>query len=191
MNLGISDYARLVRDRWWLVAMVTLLGVLAAVAVAMIRDRPVSASVDVQVPAYAARDGQSAQDIAVDVRRRVRKYAELAESEQIAAVVAHQLGVGMTADEIRSAVAALYAPDTAMLRLTATDPDPLRAVTIVQAVSMKVAAAGRADGLRPTLARLDDRPQARIVVLASAGVAGGVPGLIVGVFVTAWRDRRR
>ena len=185
MSLAVSDYARLLRDRWWLVALVTLLGFIAGVAITMTRDRPVSASVDIQVPVYSAGSSPSAVELAEE-RRRVRKYVELARSEQVAAPVARQFG--MSADDVRSAVAALSAPDAAMIRLTASDPDPVRAVAIAQAVSFKVVAAGRADHLWATFVKLDERPQSRGVVLGSAGVAGGIAGLIASVFVVAFSE---
>ncbi|CAM3664271.1 Wzz/FepE/Etk N-terminal domain-containing protein [Smaragdicoccus niigatensis] len=188
MSLAVTDYARLLRDRWRMVALVTLVGIIAGIAVAMIRDRPVSASVDIQVPLYSAGGSPSAVELAEE-RQRVRKYVELARSEQVATPVARQFG--MSAEDVRSAVAALSAPDAAMFRLTASDPDPVRAVAIAQAVSFKVVAAGRADHLWATFVKLDERPPARVVVLGSAGVAGGIAGLIASVFVVAWSDQRR
>src|SRR3546814_9363570 len=66
---------------------------------------------------------------------RVNSYASLATSEQVAARAVDQLKAPISAGELREKISAVAGPQTVLLSVSVTDPDPAQAQSYANAVA--------------------------------------------------------
>lgn len=71
--------------------------------------------------------------------QRVTSYADLVGSRQLAENVSQALGGDLDPDELKAAVEATVVPETVILQITATDPDPVLARQLAQAYGEELA----------------------------------------------------
>lgn len=198
--MDVREYLRLLRRNWLLVVVLTALG--AGITGAMTwRATPLYASsvtMVVSSPA-SADDPTSAYQGTLLSQQRVKSYADLVSSDQVAAAVIRQLGLTESPATLRGRISAQAVPDTVLLRATVTDRVPARAQLIANAVG---------DVFAGAVARMETPPGARspsvhITVWERAKVAGSpvsprpvrtiglgvLLGLLAGVGAAALRTR--
>ncbi|MCQ4120893.1 Wzz/FepE/Etk N-terminal domain-containing protein [Rhodococcus tibetensis] len=136
--MEISDYLRILRANWWIIV---LFGILAA-AVALLMTRILPPKYQATAQLFVTAGGGPAVIEAYQgdlfARERVRSYAALAASPQLAERVADQLGDPTTAADVASKVTADPVEDTVLLNITATDQDPERARAISNAAAQQL-----------------------------------------------------
>ena len=99
------------------------------------------------LPAQHAATGQAFVSMASDsardsdpfagspfVLQRMTGYAEMGTSAPVLSSAAAQAGVGSSAEDLRGRVTSTATPQTVLLTVVATDPDPARAAAIAEAV---------------------------------------------------------
>jgi capsular exopolysaccharide synthesis family protein len=198
--VDVREYLRLLRRNWLLVVVLTALG--AGVTGAMTwRATPMYASSVTMVVSspVSADDPTAAYQGTLLSQQRVKSYADMVSSDQIAAAVIRQLGLTVSPASLRSRISAQAVPDTVLLRATVTDRVPVRAQLIANAVG---------DVFSGAVARVETPPGSRspsvhVTVWERAKVAsspvsprpvrtvglGVLLGLLAGVGAAALRTR--
>jgi polysaccharide biosynthesis transport protein len=194
----ISDYINVLRRRWRLVVAVAL----AVVALA-------GAATWLMTPQYTARSelyvstvsGENATDLfqgSTFTQRQVATYANVATTPYVLSPVIDDLGLESTPAELASRITVQNPPNTVLLEIAVTDPDPQRALDVAAAVSDRVVIA---------LAELDEVSdsgqspvKATVVSPAVVGTSpvspqpvrnlalGAVLGLLLGLGLALVRD---
>ena len=130
--MELKDYWRTIR-RQWLMVVASLGVVLAVAAVLTWTTTPLYSSSSRLFISTSQTDENSAYTGNLFATQRVASYADLTGSTQLADRVAERLGSGADAAELRSAVTASVVPETVILEISATDPDPQTAADVTQA----------------------------------------------------------
>lgn len=190
--MTVRDYAQLLRRRWLLIALVTLLGGGLAAALSLSTRKEYSSSVGLFVSA-----SQSSTDVGSIVAveqltpERVASYADLASSTNIAAAVVHKLGLNESPESLASRVSATVPLNTVVVDLTVTDPSKAQVPQIATALAEQLSAT--VDKLE---APLSGQPSPIKVSLAQSATIPGAPttpktarnilfGLVVGLVLGA------
>ncbi|GHJ58680.1 chromosome partitioning protein [Nocardioides sp. OK12] len=160
--MELRDYLRILRRRWLLVALSTLI-VVAAASAYTFTATPVYQST-ARLFINAAGDGgettAGAYQGGLFTQQRVSSYAELVSIDSLAEEVIDDLGLNLTAAELKSQVAATVSPQTVVLDVSAQDPSPTRAQAIAQAY---------ADGMTDLIRRIET-PDGQTAPLAQAKI---------------------
>ncbi len=190
--MTLRDYAQLLRRRWLLIALVTLLCGGAAVALSLSTTKEYASSVSLFVSASQSPTDAGTVIAAEQLtQERVASYADLAGSTNIASAVVRKLGLSETARSLASRVSATVPTNTVVIDLTVTDPSKELVPRIANALGEQLA---------QTVAHLESplsgQPSPiKASVAQSASIPGGpatpktarnvVFGLIVGLALGA------
>ena len=129
------DYARLLRRRWPLVAVVTLICGGAATALSLSTTKEYASRVSLFVSA-----SQSPSEIGSIIpaeqltQQRVTSYAELASSRNLASAVVRRLGLPESPESLASHISASVPTNTVVIDIVVTDPSRALVPTIADAV---------------------------------------------------------
>src|SRR3984893_5894244 len=129
------DYARLLRRRWPLVAVVTLICGGAATALSLSTTKEYASRVSLFVSA-----SQSPSEIGSIIpaeqltQQRGTSYAELASSRNLASAVVPRLGRAGSAESLASHISASVPTNTVVIDIVVTDPSRALVPTIADAV---------------------------------------------------------
>ncbi|MGV0579282.1 polysaccharide biosynthesis tyrosine autokinase [Mycolicibacterium elephantis] len=133
--MTIQDFLKLLRTRWLIVCVTTVVAVLIAVAVNLFTTPLYEASTRLFV---STTSGTSVAEIYQGNRlsqERVVSYTELLMGETLAQRTIDKLDLDMTPEHLRNHVRARSKPDTVLINVTVTDPSPVRARDIADALS--------------------------------------------------------
>lgn len=134
--MKLRDYLRSLRKHWLVVTACTLAGVLAALGLTLM-----------QSPVYAATarlflsvqlTGQDTSGLAQGgqfTQQRVKSYADIIDSPQVAAAVIAQLNLPDTPEQLSKKVTASSPLDTVLLDVSVRDGSPTRARDVANAVA--------------------------------------------------------
>ncbi|WP_435745261.1 polysaccharide biosynthesis tyrosine autokinase [Nocardioides sp. SYSU DS0663] len=130
--MELKDYWRTVRRRWKLILTTVLLtvGIAAAYTWTVTPQYASSARLFVSTTPSDTADAYQGNLFA---SQRVTSYAEIVDGRRLAGRVADALGGERTVTELLETVSASVVPETVILEITATDPDPIEARDIAQA----------------------------------------------------------
>jgi len=112
--MEIQDYARILRRWWKIIAVTTVLGILAAVVASL----------------TATTTYQASTRLLSSVQSRVPTYAQMLAGEATAQRTVDRLGLDMPASELMSKVTSAPVSGTLLIKVTVKDSDAQRAVTI-------------------------------------------------------------
>lgn len=195
--MELSDYWQTIRRRWHLI-LVTLLVALGAAAAFTWTAVPQYESSTRLFVSTSESDVGTAYTGSQFATQRATSYANLVESRQLAERVAGLLEEGADPELLQEQVEATVVPETVILEISATDPDPSRAQAIAQSYAEELRAliteletpAGRdAAIIKATV--VDDAQQSETAVspqpLRTFALAG-VLGLLLGVGLAVARD---
>src|SRR5438309_3390723 len=132
--MELRDYLKVIRRRWRLIV-TALLVVVALAAVLTFRTTPQyqsQARMFVSTPDQSASDAFQGGSFAI---QRVSSYADLVNGQEIASRVVNQLGLSTSPAALSSKITASVVPDTVILSILATDPNPKTAQRIAQATA--------------------------------------------------------
>ena len=141
----LKDYWTTIRRRWRVVVL-CLVAALAAAAFLTWQATPQYASSARIFVSTSESDTSAAYQGGLFATQRVASYADLVKSRQLAARVNDELGGDLDPDDLTGQVTAEVVPETVILEITATDPDPVVARDIAQAY---------VEGLRELVADLE------------------------------------
>lgn len=196
--MELKDYGRTLRRRWrWLVASILLS--LTAAMVFTWAATPLYSSTARLFISTSQSDESSAYSGNLFATQRVRSYADLVRSRQLAEQVADSLGGDLDPNALQEHVSARVVPETVILEIAAIDAEPARARDIAQTYAEELSALveeletpeGKRDAVIKA-ALVDDAQVSQEAVspkpLANLALAG-VLGLLLGFALAFARER--
>lgn len=195
--MELKDYLRILRRRWITIVLLVILTVGAAAAWTFTAI-PQYASTTRLFVSTSPSDTADAYQGNLFATQRVASYADIVKSRRLADQVANNLGGEYDGTDLVGKVKAIVVPETVILEITATDPDPEVARDIAQAyaegLSEMVADLETPDGSQAALIKAsivdDARSNATAVspnIPRNMGLAV-VLGLLLGVGVAVMRE---
>lgn len=128
-------YMRILIERWKIVVVGLLLGVVVAGVVTLLVEPRYSAKITIFVSATSAeRDATDAYNASLLSQERVRSYARLLTNTAIGEEVTRQLGMRVPPEDITDRITAQALPDTVLIDVSVSDARPEGAQSIVNAV---------------------------------------------------------
>jgi tyrosine-protein kinase len=134
----LRDYLKVVRRRWRLIV-TSLLVVVAVAALVTIRTTPEyqsRARLFVSTTDQSASEAFQGGNFAI---QRVSSYADLVNGQELASRVIDKLDLKMTPPQLSGKMTATVVPDSVILEISVTDPDPALARQITQAAAQELA----------------------------------------------------
>ncbi|SNT01300.1 polysaccharide biosynthesis tyrosine autokinase [Rhodococcoides kyotonense] len=195
--MEIREYGRILRAGWWIVALVTVLGIVGGFVYSMVSPDRYQACARLFVTTEGGSSVGEAYQNNLFSQERVNSYAGLATSTQVAQRAVDQLQQPMTANELRDRLTATPIEKTVLLDLCATDSDPEVARALTNAVAgqltqvvqeLETSQRGGSPAAGATIVDQADVPSSPMGTgLLSLLVLGGVAGLLVGVLAALAR----
>lgn len=194
------DYLKILAGGWVVILLATLASAGAAYgAQQLLRDRDYEASVLLMAQVAGDPATFSAYAGGMGANARIATYVGLAQSDLVARRTIDQIpGLGMTPEQLIAETSATWEPggvnrfgrpNSALLRVKVTDPDPRRAVGLVNAVAANLMAISRElewTQSQPTDPIQYTGPVAELVPVDAATTATRVPApMLKGVAVGA------
>lgn len=130
--MDISDYLRVLRRRWRTVAVTAMLVVVAAGLVTW-RTTPQFQSTTQLFISTSASSSAEAYQGNLFSSQRLASYADLVTGTELATRVVSSVASGLTPRELAAKVTAQASPETVLLSISVTDPDPEVAQQLTQA----------------------------------------------------------
>ncbi|MET4611297.1 succinoglycan biosynthesis transport protein ExoP [Rhodococcus sp. PvR044] len=198
--MDLHTFVRILGTRWLIVATAVAICLLGAVAATVIPPSRYQASSKIFISVADASTVTDKYNATQAAALRLSSYAEIAGGSEVAGRAIDQLGIDMSPDELVSATAVEYVPESLVFELTVTDTDRDRVVTLVNAMSDQFSAlVGRlespADGGQPpaamqaTVVERPTPPQGRSSPNAQRNLALGlIVGLLLGTLLALVRD---
>lgn len=193
------DYLLLLRRRWRIILITVLLSVAAAALVTFRMTPYYAASVKLFVSSNGPRDPLAVYQGGAFAEQRTKSYADLMRSHRILDAVVRRLGLATTPEELHRRVATEVVPDTVMLKATVTDPSPVRAQRIADALATELIgfvdrlerpANGASAPVRITLIDPASRPAAPAYPRPLYNLLGALAaGLLAGFGIAVARER--
>jgi capsular exopolysaccharide synthesis family protein len=194
--MDLRTHLSVVRQRWWLVLATVMVG-LGAAGLVTVRTEPLYTS---SVTFFVTMQSQGVTDAyqgGLFLQQRVKSYADLLTSDRLAQSVVADEPFGLTADEVRTRVAARVETNTVLLRATVTDSDQARSLRLTEAVATHFVALVQeletppgaqgppvkietVNGPRVSADPVSPRPARNLAV-------GGLLGLLIGIAVCVLR----
>ncbi|MFC5947907.1 polysaccharide biosynthesis tyrosine autokinase [Pseudonocardia lutea] len=132
--MTVQDYLRVLRERWLVVVVAVVLGLVAAGAVFFVRPVEYTARLTMYVSAQTGDNPQQAYQGAQLSQQRVTSYVELVTSPRVTSTVVQRLGLADTPDQLAKKITASSALDSVLIDVNVTDPSPARAAEIANSI---------------------------------------------------------
>jgi non-specific protein-tyrosine kinase len=133
--VDLRDYLNVLRKRWHVILLATLVCVGAAGAMAFMQKPTYQANAQLFVSVNEPGDQSQVYQQGLAAAQRVKSYADIVDSPQVTDAVQNQLHLGLTSGQIAAEVTADNPLDTVLLNLHVRDTDPARAAAIANAVA--------------------------------------------------------
>jgi capsular exopolysaccharide synthesis family protein len=135
--VDLRDYALVLRKRWRLIALCTLLAIAASLAATLAATPMYQASSQLFVSTASGADGNIAglQQGGQFAQQRVKSYADIVDSENVTDAVVRDLGLEVSGRQLAEQIEASAPLDTVLINVDVTDADPVRAQAIANAVA--------------------------------------------------------
>lgn len=207
--MEIREYGRILRAGWWIVAIMTVLGVVAGLAYSLVSTPQYQACARLFVTTEGGSSVGEAYQNNLFSQERVTSYAGLATSTQVAQRAVAQLQLPLSANELRDSVTATPIEKTVLLDLCSTDADPEVARALTNAVAgqltqlvqeLETSQRGGSPAAGATIVDQADVPSSplgagMVSMLGLGAVIGCLLGLVLalvrGLFDRSVRDRPR
>lgn len=203
--MGFLDYARMIRARWWVVLVATVLGAAASFAWVSAQPAVYTATGSAVVTVGVATDLETAEVGDRYAKSLVLNYLDVAESRKVGEYAAEALGLDASGDSLVGRVSVDNPEGTASLQISAEADSPEEARDLVEAwiagtaaVMKEIETGGQSSGAT-SVARLETLDNAGLPTSPSspdkqrAVTMGAFAGLVLGVGATlVWGalDRR-
>ncbi|WP_166134299.1 polysaccharide biosynthesis tyrosine autokinase [Nocardioides ochotonae] len=138
--MELRDYLRLLRRRWLMILSVTAVVLAAAATLTFTATPQYQSSAQLFVSTSSQSGGSDAYQGALFSGQRVTSYAQQVNTTQLADSVIADLDLDLTAAELTGKVSASVLPETVMVKITATDPEPALAQAIAQSYAEQLSA---------------------------------------------------
>jgi capsular exopolysaccharide synthesis family protein len=194
----ISQYLRLIRERWITIALLTALGATGAAGFAHLQTPQYQAQAQLFVSTRA--EGSDLSQLTQGVsfsQQRVKSYVDLITSPRVMADVIARLRLRTTPEELAVRVSASSPLDTVLLNISVQDASPARARDIANAVALAFPAlvdrlensGGATSPVSVSITRAAALPEVPVAPRVELDVALGLlVGLGLGVGAAVLRD---
>ncbi len=194
------DYVRILQARWKIIALVTVVAVLAALTVSLLTTPQYEAKTRLFVSTTSGASVQEIYQGNLFSQQRVASYTELLAGTTLAQRALDELGItDMTPGELAGSVTASSTPDTVLIDTAVTDESPERARDLANALSDEFVVMAREletpeSGGEPTARVVVEQyaatPSTPVVPKTTRNVALGLAvGLLLGIAIAVLRDR--
>lgn len=198
--MDIRDYLRILRGRWRLILLCTLLA-LSAAAGATYAAKPMyqaSAQVFVSTATDAGDSTSGLNQGGQFAQQRVKSYADIVNSPLVTSPVVSQLGLPLTPQQLSQKIAASAPLDTVLININVKDERPAMAQRIANAVAqeftrvaaqIETPAGATASPVKVSVVRQAELPEAPVSPRKKLNLALGLlVGLAVGVGAAVLRE---
>jgi capsular polysaccharide biosynthesis protein len=134
-GLHLSDYLRILRRNWILIAASALIGVLLGGAASILMKPTYTAETQLFVAIQSSGSVQELQQGNTFSQARVQSYVKTVGSPVVLQPAIDSLGLAETPEELAKSIKASSELDTVLIDITATDQSPVQAAAIAQAVA--------------------------------------------------------
>ncbi|MCT1516947.1 polysaccharide biosynthesis tyrosine autokinase [Dietzia cercidiphylli] len=189
--MDLRDLLSVLRARWIVIVAATLVGGLLALGLSLLTTPTYESRVQFYVTVSAGDTAAAAYQGSLGAQQRVRSYAELVKSSEIAQEVVDTSGVDLSAGDVAGAANATADANTVLLAVAVTDTVPERALRVAEGYGVVLPAAINQleipDGGGPALAKLTvvnpaALPTSPVAPQTGQNVAIGlVLGLLAGI----------
>lgn len=138
--MELSDYIRILRKNWLLIVAVTLLLVGAAALWSLTRTPQYESTSKVFVSAQGGTSINDLQQGSTFTQARVSAYVDLVSTPTVLDPVIDFLELDATAAELAEQVGASSPPNTPIISISASDPDPAVAAELANAIAASLSA---------------------------------------------------
>jgi polysaccharide biosynthesis transport protein len=135
--MDLRDYLSVLRTRWRLVALCTLLGIGAAAAATFLATPVYQARAQVFVSTAAGDTVTGLQQGGQFAQQRVKSYADIVDSPPVTQAVIERLGLELTPIELREKISAAAPLDTVLINIDVDDESPIVAADLANAVAFR------------------------------------------------------
>ncbi|QXF82812.1 polysaccharide biosynthesis tyrosine autokinase [Rhodococcus pyridinivorans] len=198
--MEVHDYLRILQARWKIVAVTTVVAVLAALGASLLTTPQYEAKTRLFVSTSSGASVQEIYQGNLFSQQRVTSYTELLEGTTLAQRTLDKLGLGeMSAVDLAGKVTASSTPDTVLIDTAVTDESPERARDLANALSDEFVVMAREletpeDGGPPTARVVVEQyaatPSAPVTPKTTRNVALGLAvGVLLGIALAVLRDR--
>ena len=132
--MELQDYLRIARRRWVLIVSCVVAAVGVAALVTFQTTPQYSSSARLFVSTSQNDTGDAYQGSLFSAQR-VTSYADLTSGQALSRRVIDKVGLDMEPDELSAKIDATVRPETVILEISVTDPNPQQAQTLAQAVA--------------------------------------------------------
>jgi capsular exopolysaccharide synthesis family protein len=133
--MDLRDYLRILRQRWLLIGLVTLVAVALASVFTLNATKQYQSSARLFISTAQASDANASYQGGLFSQERVKSYANLLTGEEISRRVVEKLDLDETPRALASRIRAVVQPDTVVLSISVTDPSPGEAQRLTQATA--------------------------------------------------------
>ncbi|MDQ0731132.1 polysaccharide biosynthesis tyrosine autokinase [Arthrobacter sp. B1I2] len=133
--MEITDYFKLLRRNWLLIAASTLVGLLLAGVAAMVTTPTYTARTQLFVATQNSGSVAELQQGNTFSQARVASYVETSKTPMVLQPVIDSLGLDMSPSALASKISANVEGSTVLLNISATDSSPVRSAAIAEAVA--------------------------------------------------------
>jgi capsular exopolysaccharide synthesis family protein len=186
--MELLAYLRLVRKRWWLVALGLALGLATATSITMVTPREYASEVTFFVNTPNRGVGEAYQG-SMFSQQRVKSYADMLTGDRLARMITNRYQLGLDEAGVQRRLMARSEPDTVLLHVTATDRDLGRSLRLANAVATEFVALIRdvertssADAVAVNVAVVDG-PTAHATPVTPRPLRNAALGLLLGLLV--------
>lgn len=198
--MDIRDYALVLRKRWRLIALCTLLALAAALAATLAATPLYQASAQLFVSTATGVDGNAA---AINqggqfAQQRVKSYADIIDSRRVTDAVVEELGLDVSGRDLADQIEASAPLDTVLINVDVTDEDPRWAQQIANAVATRFTQVApeletpegeQVSPVKVSVVRAADLPEAPVSPRTKLNLALGLlVGLAIGVGAAVLRE---
>ena len=198
--MDLRDYALLLRKRWRLIVLCTLLAVAASLAATLATTPMYKASAQLFVSTATGAEGSVGGLSAGGqfTQQRVKSYADIVDSPPVTDVVVQELGLDRSGRSLAESIEATAPLDTVLINVDVTDEDPATAQRIANAVSeqftvvagqLETPAGESASPVKVSVVRTADLPSVPVSPRPKLNLALGLlVGLAVGAGAAVLRE---
>lgn len=198
--MEVHDYLRILQARWKIVAVTTVVAVLAALGASLLTTPQYEAKTRLFVSTSSGASVQEIYQGNLFSQQRVTSYTELLEGTTLAQRTLDNLGAtDVTPVELASKITASSTPDTVLIDTAVTDESPERARDLANALSDEFVVMAREletpeDGGPPTARVVVEQyaatPSTPVTPKTARNIALGLAvGVLLGIALAVLRDR--
>ncbi len=196
--MDLTDYLRVFRKRWKLVAVAAFVAVAAAAAASALATPQYRAQTQLFVAARGGDDASALLQGSSFTQQRVKSYANIVTSPTVLRPVIEDLGLETSPAELASRVKASAPLDTVLIDVSVDDSSPTRAKAIADAIGkrfidkvteLEKPTTGGPSPVRVSVIRSAEVPDGPVSPRLTLNLLLGLlAGLVVGVAVSVLRE---